>query len=217
MSRRISRHLDPAHGHGRGAPGESPSSRSSPETSAASSHRSTTCCPSTSRRPSSNPTSAASSTTGAGRRRERVPLGPHPGLPTADPARVQLGHQSLLADRNRAPTGPARSRSGLHRRVTVGDPGYKLKSTTTWSETATDGKGSTTESTTTRVGPLPHPLRRAVRGRGLSRGTVETDRHRPDPADGVFAYVTDPGRFNQWQDGVVSGQWWTPRSTAALT
>ena len=43
--------------------------------------------------------------------------------------------------------------------------------------------------------------------------TIDIDR---TPAD-VFAYVTDPGRFNEWQDGVVSGQRRILRSTAAST
>jgi hypothetical protein len=48
-------------------------------------------------------------------RRQRVPLGPHPGLRTTAPRGVQLGHQSTVADRDRSGAdqrgrGPVRRR-----------------------------------------------------------------------------------------------------------
>jgi uncharacterized protein YndB with AHSA1/START domain len=36
--------------------------------------------------------------------------------------------------------------------------------------------------------------------------TIEIDR----PADEVFAYATDPSRFNEWQKGVIDGKMTTP-------
>ena len=54
------------------------------------------------------------------RGRQRVPLGPRPGLRPAEPGRVQLGHQPDLAARDR-PRQRQRGRGPLRRRVTRPD------------------------------------------------------------------------------------------------
>ena len=76
--------------------------------------------------------------------------------------------------------------------------------TATWTATARDGRESAKGWTATRAGQLY--LRRfavfVLRGRAnVTRATVEVDR-RPHE---VFAYVTDPTGFAEWQNGVVDG------------
>ena len=61
-----------------------------------------------------------------GGRRQRVPMGTDPGLRTAGPGRVQLGHQPAVGDRDRPRTDQRGRGPVLHRRR-PGGPGVELE------------------------------------------------------------------------------------------
>ncbi len=84
------------------------------------------------------------------RGRQRMPLGPHPGLRAADACRVQLGHRPDVAAR----VGPGqrqRGRGPLHRRRPDARLGSS-SSTATSTATAPGGSTSRPASTATRAG-----------------------------------------------------------------
>ena len=136
-------------------------------------------------------------------RRQRVPLGARTGLRAAAPGRVQLGHRSDLAGRDR-PGQHQRGRGPLHRRGPATAPASSCE------HRHLDRHGPGWEVGPRRRRPrrglaaLPRPVRRPVRRRPADDGDRHDRRGRPARHGGVrLRHRPDP--LPEWQQGVIDG------------
>ena len=131
------------------------------------------------------------------RGRHRMPVGAGAGLRTAEPGGVQLGHQRALADRDR-PRQDQRGGGPLHRRIRRPDPGRARASQP---RTPRRGLGSRPRRgrARRRVAAVPAALHRCRREGAALMAPITTSIDVDRPPGQVFAYVTDPSRFVEWQ------------------